>query len=101
MFISPADGLRLWFHTAMMVSEAQMVIAMRLMGMAGMWRVPRGEDRRMVAEKAGAAMASGLAAGTALLQGKSPPEVALAALKPVRKRTRGNVTRLARRGPGR
>lgn len=85
---------------AMMLAEANMVIFMRLWGLAGLWNVTPSEKHRMVSEKARAAQASAIAAGLALASGKSPAAVAHAALKPVRRRTKSNVRRLSRRGPG-
>lgn len=94
-----AELIRLTMQTSMMMVEAQMVIAMRLMGMAGGWKVGRGENRRMVAEKSTAMVASTVAAGRALASGASAQGVALAALKPIRAKTRANARRLTRSGP--
>jgi len=91
--------LQLSMQSSMMLAEANMVIAMRLWGMAGVWRVAPSENTRMVQEKTDALQAASLAAGHAILAGKAPDTVALAALKPVRARTRSNVSRLAKRGP--
>lgn len=88
------------FAAAAIVAESNMVIAMRLAGFAGMWNVSSGESQRMVAEKVAALQAATLAAAVATMRGATPPMVALAAMKPVRQRTRANVKRLARRGPG-
>lgn len=99
-FPSPAEAMRLAIQTSMMMAEANMVIAMRLMGMGGMWRVSPTENNRMVKEKTVAAVASGQAMGQAILAGKSPAKVALAGMQPMRSRTNANVTRLAKRGPG-
>ena len=38
-------------QVGLVMAEAQAVIAMRVMGMMGVWSVPRSEDRRMVSEK--------------------------------------------------
>lgn len=84
----------------MMLAEANMVILMRLWGMAGAWNVRPTENRRMVSEKAFAMQASARAAGRAIAAGESPAAIAQAALNPVRRRTKSNVSRLARRGPG-
>ncbi len=83
-----------------MMAEANMVVLMRMWGIAGFWNVTPRESTRMVAEKAAAAQASALAAARAAGRGASPVAVASAALKPVRARTRSNVARLAKRGPG-
>lgn len=81
-----------------MAFEAQAVIAMRLWGMAGWWNLGPHETGRMVGEKLAAAIASQAATGRAVLAGQGPGAVALAAIKPVRRRTKANALRLARRG---
>jgi hypothetical protein len=97
---TPAEMALLSLQTAQMLAEAQMVIGMRMLGMMGMWRVLPSENARMASEKLAAAGAAARASGAALLAGKSPVEVASAALKPVRRRTAANVKRLGKRGPG-
>lgn len=97
---NPAEAMRLAMQTTAMLIEAQMVITMRLMGMAGGWRVAPSENTRMVSEKSTAMIAASVAAGRAIASGASPQGVALAALKPIRARIRSNVNRLAKRGPG-
>lgn len=99
-FGTPTEAMRLAMQSGMMMAEANMVIAMRLMGMGGMWRVNPAENTRMVQEKTDAAIASGAAMSRAILAGHSPAKVALAAMKPVRDKTRANATRLAKRGLG-
>lgn len=98
--ITPFQVASLAVETSLMIAEAQMVIGMRLLGMAGMWSVGPGEQTRMVQEKTEAMLASGRAAGRAMRAGKDAGAVALAALKPVRARTRKNAARLVRQGPG-
>ncbi|MCU0904581.1 MAG: antifreeze protein [Tabrizicola sp.] len=97
---NPAEIIRLQFRFGLMLAEAQMVIGMRMMGLAGMWRVTPTENARMVSEKLAAAQESAFAATRAVLQGRSPAIVADHALKPIRRRTSANTRRLARRGPG-
>ncbi|WP_259444865.1 antifreeze protein [Neotabrizicola shimadae] len=99
MLTMPLDVFRLWMQSGLMLAEAQAVIAMRLWGMAGLWNTAPGEMTRMVSEKGEAAVASARAAGRAVAQGKPATDVALAALKPVRARTKSNARRLTRRGP--
>ncbi len=97
--VSPGDALALSVRTGMMLAEAQMVIGMRMLGMMGLWRVAPSENRRMLAEKLAAGSEAAIAVSQAMLAGKSPVAVAEAALKPVRRRTRANAGRLAKRGP--
>ncbi len=101
--IMPRDPFQDWFKTSlavtMMMTEAQMVIAMRMMGMAGLWTMAPSEFPRMFTEKAEAAVRSGQAALVAMAGGATPAKVARAAVKPVRRKTRANVRRLTRAGP--
>lgn len=97
--MTPADALRLSVKTGLLMLDAQMVIGLRLMGMAQMWRVAPFENRRMMAEKIAAASASGKAVQKAMMAGKRPAAIVDAALKPVASRARANAGRLARRGP--
>lgn len=85
-------------QVAMMAAEAQAVITMRLMGMAGVWSVPPSEKTRMVSEKLKAMNRSSGEAMAAVLRGGTPDEVLAAAIKPYRQRTRANSRRLTKRG---
>ena len=91
--------MRLATQSTLMMAEAQRVIAMRVAGMAGVWKVSADEDTRMVAEKQQAAIASGQAMIKAAARGGSAGAVALAGMKPVRTRTRANNSRLTKSGP--
>jgi hypothetical protein len=91
---------RLSAQMGLMMAEANMVVFMRLWGMAGLWNVTPHENRRMVHEKTAAVRDAAFAAARAASLGRSPAAVAHAALKPVRSRTNSNVRRLTRRGPG-
>ncbi|MDN5786294.1 antifreeze protein [Pseudorhodobacter sp.] len=94
-----SDMLRLSVEMGMMMAEAQMVIVMRMMGMAGVWNVTKGENKRMVSEKTTALIASGFAAQKAIAAGADPTGAALAAMRPLRSKTRANARRLSGRGP--
>ena len=87
-------GMNAW----MLMAEAQAVIAMRMLGMAGVWNVTPMEDSRMVTEKMAALPQSMMAGSYAAMTGQSPERVAEAALRPLRRKTRSNSRRLARRG---
>ena len=97
--LTPVDYWRGAVMLGAMVAEAQMVIAMRMLGGAGFWNVDGFENIRMVAEKAGAFVEAGHAASAAVWSGHGPAATSFAVLKPIRKRTRSNVRRLSRRGP--
>ncbi len=95
---NPFDYWRAALTTSQMLAEAQSVVAMRTMGMAGLWNVSPGENDRMIAEKMDAMRESGMAAAGAMMRGHSPVRVAMAAVKPVKRRTDANARRLAKRG---
>ncbi|OYX43861.1 MAG: hypothetical protein B7Z02_07860 [Rhodobacterales bacterium 32-67-9] len=86
-----------WWMT---LAEAQMVISVRLCGLAGVWNVAPLENQRIMREKAATAQAAVLSAGRAAMTGASPAAVTHAALKPVDHFTTSNVRRPSRRGPG-
>lgn len=93
---SPVANWANWLQTTMVLAEAQAVITMRLWGMAGLWAVAPGENSRMVSEKAEAMTRAATAASAAIATGKDPVK---AALKPIRRKTKSNMKRLAKRGP--
>lgn len=97
--LSPAEAMRLSIRTAMMMTEAQLVISMRILGMMGMWNIRPTENAKMVSEKIATAQKAGLAMQKTMLRGGSPAQVASAGLSPVARKTQSNVKRLARRGP--
>ena len=80
------------------MAEAQVVIAMRLLGMAGVWSVTPSEDARMVSEKVHALTKAATDAGRVALQGGTPDQITAAAIKPIRQTTRANARRLGKRG---
>ena len=97
----PASFTTMWANAvqlSFMMVEAQSVIAMRTMGMAGLWPVTRAESNRMVTEKLEALARAGTAASRAALSGASHDQVLAAAIKPVRQKTRANARRLQKRG---
>ena len=85
-------------QVAHMLAEAQMVVGMRLMGMAGIWSVPQAEDSRMVSEKVQAVTRSATDAGAAMMRGETPDKITAAVIKPLRQKTRANAKRLGKRG---
>ena len=98
----PKDVFGLWsvgLQTAQMMAEAQTVMALRLMGMAGVWATAPTEGVRMVFEKPDAFIRSASSATEAALAGKRPDQIAEAAIKPLRRKTRANARRLAKKGP--
>ena len=88
------QAMRLQFATARMLVEAQTVIGLRMLGMAGVLTPAPGETARMVAEKRSAFSAAGMAATRAAMAGRGPLGAYGAALAPVGRRTRANARRL-------
>lgn len=94
----PHELLRTGFQFSLLMAETQAVMAYRIMGMAGMWPVTSGENRRMIQEK-GPAFAEAMAASAmAAAKGQRPDQVVAAAIRPLRRKTRSNSRRLSRRG---
>ncbi|WP_299651654.1 antifreeze protein [uncultured Jannaschia sp.] len=89
--------LRLQMRTAQMMMEAQTVIGLRMLGMAGVMSAAPDENTRMVTEKQTAFAQSGLAAVGALMAGKTPAQAYGMALTPIGRATRANSRRLSRR----
>jgi hypothetical protein len=85
-------GLAVW----RVMAEAQVVMTLRVMGMWGVLPASRGENRRMVVEKAPAFAQGAVAAGTALMAGRAPEAVVVAAVRPVRRRVAANAKRLSK-----
>ena len=81
-----------------MMAEAQSVIAMRMMGMAGIWSVTPAEDARMISEKIHAMTKATTDATRVALSGGTADQIGAAALKPIRRKTRANARRLSKRG---
>ncbi len=92
-----------WRQSTQMVSlmtEAHVVITMRTMGMVGLWPMPKGETHRMLSEKPPVFLESYMAAGHALMSGKTPDAVIQAFTNPLEKKAKSNRRRLSRtRGP--
>lgn len=92
----PASFVALYFETAMLAFEAQQVMALRIMrfwmGGAGAKR----EAQRAMSEKLVAATASGLAAATGAMTGRSDTAIARQTVRGYRKRVGANRRRLAK-----
>ena len=102
MNIYMTNPLKIWANSVeltTLLSEAQAVIAMRVIGLAGFWSVTPYENKRMVSEKAYALTKSASEATRASLRGAPPDAVIAAAIKPIRQKTRANARRLSKRGP--
>lgn len=91
-FPSPATVVAWWT----MMAEAQIVASMRMLALAGVVPMTRGDRNRMFAEKGPAFAAAAMAATMAAMGGKSADAVMQAALRPVGRRTRINLRRVMR-----
>lgn len=98
---SAADLVRSGTKLSMLAWEAQMVIAMRVMGMMGAWPVAASESDRMMDEKPEAFMQAAFAAGASAMAGGRPDQVLNAWTGSLSRKTGANMRRLSKRGVGR
>ena len=92
--MNPLAILTLQTQMTTLMMDTHTVMALRIMGMSGAIPARRGENDRMVAEKA-PAMADAFAAWTrAAMAGKAPDEIMTAAMAPLSKKVRANRKRL-------
>ena len=89
-----AQSYELW-ATAI---EAQSVVAMRMMGMAGIWNVTPFETTRMITEKPEVFGRAAMAASIGMMTGQRPDRIMRSATQKIRRKTRSNARRLAKRG---
>ncbi|KZY35839.1 hypothetical protein A3731_02405 [Roseovarius sp. HI0049] len=101
MIPNPFALLQLQTQATLMAMEAGAVIWMRMMGMAGLWSVLPSENARMVTEKQKAFAEAGTRLMLGTMKGQDSQKTLGHALKPIRRTTKSNVTRLTRRGPKR
>lgn len=80
-----------------LLAEAQMVVALRLAGMAGVWPVGMDEAHRMVSEKGPALIGAATDAQTVALSGQRLDQILLAAITPLTGAARDNRIRLSAR----
>ena len=96
--------LQFWMASTqfgLLMAETQMVMAYRLMGMAGIWATTEVESHTMVTEKVPAFTEAYFGATRAALLGQRSDEILGAWVRPLRKRTRLNSRRLGKLGPTR
>jgi hypothetical protein len=96
--LTPHGYWRIVLQASQIVTESHTVIALRLSGMAGLWPMAGAENQRMISEKLTAATQATQAAmrAGAGAAGGSLSEIAIAAMKPVGRRTRANAKRLTK-----
>ncbi|MDY6858895.1 MAG: antifreeze protein [Pseudomonadota bacterium] len=95
---SPLDLWRVQLELWHLSIEAQMVVTMRLLGMAGVWSVTPSETERMFGEKLPAFTNAAFAASRSAWKGERPDQILVAAIRPIRGKTYANSRRLSRRG---
>jgi hypothetical protein len=84
------------FDAWRMLAEAQAVVTLRMMGMAGLWTLAEGETLRMFTEKQQAFAQSALDGAAAAMRGQPPESILAAAVRPLGRRTSANARRLGR-----
>ena len=95
--LNPFDIWRASVEATRIAAESQLVIGLRLAGLAGFWPMGQAETGRMLSEKLAAGLQAGEAALRAGLAGGSLPQIALAAMHPVGRKSRANARRLTRK----
>ena len=98
--LTPSQMIHLSLRAGMVRMEAQMVIALKMMGILGLRRVtPSGSDR-MSSEKVSYLGQPAVAVPQAVMPGQPQDALAEVAPRPVARATKSNVKCTARRGPG-
>ncbi len=96
---TPLDLMTLGFEAARLGVEAQSVIGLRTLGMAGLWNTPFDENYRMVVEKQGTFLKAGCEAVEDMVSGQDPVATARRAVATLDVATSENRQRLTARGP--
>ena len=92
--MNPLALIALQTQAATLMLETQVVMTLRILGMAGILPSSKGENDRMVSEK-GPAMIKAMTAGTAAaMAGKRPDQIMSAALAPLSSKVHSNRVRL-------
>ena len=94
----PDNMVATMLDTTRMMMEAQAVMGMRFMGMAGMWNVSPQEVSDMMSEKQLAFSQSAVAMGKATMAGSSAETIFNAGSQPLRTKTSANYRRLTKNG---
>lgn len=96
---TPADMAILGLKTWSMWAEATTVVGLRMMALAGAWKMSPDETLRMMTEKPPAFAKAAEAAARSAARGKRPDEIAAAAMVPLTRVARSNRRRLQKAGP--
>ena len=92
--MNPFALLNLQAQMTSLVMDTHAVMTLRLMGMSGAIPARRGENNRMVAEKAPAMAKAYAAASKAAIEGNTPDKIISAAMAPLSRKVRANRKRL-------
>ena len=98
MYFDPFRAFHAQITLSAMAMEAGAVVWMRMLGMSGLWPVPRTENARMVHEKQSAFAEASQQAMRAAWAGQGPQGMIDAAIAPLDRTARANRKRLSRRG---
>lgn len=93
------DLARLWWTVLRLSADTHQVVTMRMMGLSGVWSMPRGEHHDMIREKAPAFTEALVAGALTAWSGRGPGRVMQAVIEPISETARANRARLARQGP--
>lgn len=93
---SPMAIWKSGFDAWRMMTEAQTVVGLRMMGMAGLWTLADSETTRMFTEKQQAFAQAALGLTTAAMRGQPPEQILAAAVRPLGRKTSANARRLGR-----
>ena len=96
--VTPIDLMNTSLQFVTLMAETQVVMAYRMMGMAGIWSVTPHEKKRTVEAKGPAFMEAMLAGTMTAARGQSPDRVMRATMAPLSRKTASNRRRLAKRG---
>lgn len=91
---TPAQIWKAWSDLGALAMEAQMVVTLRTLGMAGAWPVGKSENSRMLSEKPPAFVRAAQAATVKALAGSRPDQILSAAATTLTKTARANRKRL-------
>ena len=91
---SPMAIWKSGFDAWRMMAEAQTVIALRMMGMSGLWKLGDGETTLMFTEKQQAFTQSAFDGALAAMRGQPPERILAAAVRPLGRKTSANAKRL-------
>lgn len=92
--VTPAQIWQSWSGLGVLAFEAQSVINMRMLGMAGLWPVGKAENQKMLSEKPVAFAKASQAAAKMAASGGRPDEILAAAIAPLTRTARANRKRL-------